>query len=304
MSRTLLMDNSLLSNPNIKEIHNNLLAKLINGHVGHKENSDSYVSWKMQFRIFCDLPTQQNCSVLENVFYLENKGLLDVGKYDVLQKIFSEDFEALSEIERVSKIIKNIDPSTIRSTDTNFYIVEIRIKVKNGCPSIEEILTGILSEFVWKLDYTYFSSKLDDFQKLSLSHATTICQRIMDGIERSEKYKNFANIISETKSALKKFISVHNKDAEKSSTVIVRQFLNFLDRMKKKYCIQKCRVDWKEYTVIFVELKNVFDFKTCLESASLKKEARSTFENIFSHFNDVRHYAPYVEIREVELHNK
>lgn len=70
----------------------------------------------MQFRIFCDLPTQQNCSVLENVFYLENKGLLDVGKYDVLQKIFSEDFEALSEIERVSKIIKNIDPSTIRST--------------------------------------------------------------------------------------------------------------------------------------------------------------------------------------------
>lgn len=65
---------SLKSNPNIKEIHNNLLVKLINGHVGHKENSDSYVSWKMQFRNYCDLPTQQIGSVLENVFYLENKG--------------------------------------------------------------------------------------------------------------------------------------------------------------------------------------------------------------------------------------
>lgn len=70
----------------------------------------------MQFRNFCDLPTQQNGSVLENVFYLEDKGLLDIGKYDVLQKIFSEDIEALSEIERVSKMIENIDPSTIRST--------------------------------------------------------------------------------------------------------------------------------------------------------------------------------------------
>lgn len=107
---------SLKSNPNIKEIHNNLLAKLINGHVGHKENSDSYVRWKMQFRNFCDLPTQQNGSVLENVFYLEDKGLLDICKYDVLQKIFSEDIEALSEIERVSTMIENIDPSTIRST--------------------------------------------------------------------------------------------------------------------------------------------------------------------------------------------
>lgn len=130
------------------------------------------------------------------------------------------------------------------------------------------------------------------------------CQRILDGIERSEKYQNFANIISETQSVLKKFISFHNKEAEKSSVIIVRQFVNFLDRLKKKYCVQKWRVDWKEYTVIFVEFKNAFDFKTCLESASLKKEARRTFENIFSHFNDVRLYAPYVEIREVELHNK
>lgn len=118
----------------------------------------------------------------------------------------------------------------------------MRIKVKNGCPNIEE-LTGILSDFVWKLDYAYFSSKLDNFQKMSLVHATTICQRIMDGIERSDDNESFENIILETKSALKKFISVHNSDAQKSSIIIVRQFLNFLDRMKKKYCVQKWRVD-------------------------------------------------------------
>lgn len=298
------MDTGLRFHTNVKEIHNKLLAKLINGYVGHNENSDTYVSWKMQFRNYCDLPTQQSACVLDNVYYLEKIGLLGVGKYDVLKKIFSEDKEALSEIEQVSNVIELIDPSTIRSTEANVYMVEIRIKVKNGCPTIEELLAGILSDFICKLDYAYFSSKLDDIHTLSLLHVTTICQRIMDGIERSDKYKNFENIISETKSAIKQFISFHNSDAEKSSKIIVRQFLNFLDRMKKKYCVQKWRVDWKDYTVFFLEFKNAFDFKTCLESASFKKETRSTFENIFSHFNDVRLYAPYVEIREVELHKK
>lgn len=298
------MDTSLRFNQNIKEIHNNLLAKLINGHVGHQENSDSYVSWKMQFRNYCDLPTQQNGSVLENVFYLENVGLLGVGKYDVLQKIFSEDNDALSEIDRVSALIGNIDPSTLRSADANVYIVEIRIKVKNGCPNIEELLTGILSDFMCKLDYAYFSSQLDDFKAFSLSHPTTICQRIVDGIERSEKYKSFANIITETRNDIKKFVSVLNKDAEKSSIIIIRQFLEFLDRMKKKYCVKKWRMDWKEYMVIFVEFKNMFDFKTCLDSVSLRKETRNAFENIFSHFNDVRLHSPYVEIREMDLNDK
>lgn len=70
----------------------------------------------MQFRNYCDLPTQQNGSVLNNVYYLEKVGLLGVGKYDVLKKIFSEDKEALSEIEKVSNVIEIVDPSTIGST--------------------------------------------------------------------------------------------------------------------------------------------------------------------------------------------
>lgn len=106
---------SLLFNPNIKEIHNNLIAKLINCHVGHQENSESYVSWKMQFRNYCDNPIQQYGSVLKNFYYLENAGLVGVGRYDVLQKIFSENNEALSEIKMTSELIGHFEPSTIRS---------------------------------------------------------------------------------------------------------------------------------------------------------------------------------------------
>lgn len=103
----------------------------------------------------------------------------------------------------------------------------------------------------------------------------------MDGIERSEKYKNFATIISETKSAIKKCISFHNSETEQFSIIILRQFLNFLNRMKKEYCVQKWQVNWKEYTVILVEFKNVFNLKTCLESASLKKKKQNVHLRIF-----------------------
>lgn len=128
---------SLRFHTNVKEIHNKLLAKLINGYVGHNENSDTYVSWKMQFRNYCDLPTQQSACVLDNVYYLEKIGLLGVGKYDVLKKIFSEDKEALSEIEQVSNVIELIDPSTIRSTgihsDYVFYSVTSNIEYLIHC---------------------------------------------------------------------------------------------------------------------------------------------------------------------------
>lgn len=298
------MDTSLEANPSVKQLHNGLLAKLINEYVGHNKQSDSYVNWKMQFRNYCNHITQQNGSVLDNVYFLENAGLLDIGKYDVLQKMLSGDKEALSEIERVSKLIEVWDPSTITSADTNDYIVEIRIKVKGGCPAIEEILTKILSDFLRKLDYAYTSSKLDDFQTLSVEHPITICQRIVDGLERSKQYEKFAKMIRETRHEIKKFISFHNKDAERSSKIIIREFVGFFNRIKKKYCVQKWQIDWKEYTVIFVEFKNAFDYRLCLDSASLRKETINTFDTIFNHFNDVQHHSLLVVIREVYQNNK
>lgn len=61
--------------------------------------------------------------MLENVFYLENKGLLGAGNYDVLRKIFSDVNEALLEIDAVSKLIENIDHSTTRSTGMHIDLI-------------------------------------------------------------------------------------------------------------------------------------------------------------------------------------
>lgn len=96
-----------------KDIHNRLLADLITGYFGKDGRSKgNFVRWKMHFRKYCPLPTQQNCSVMENFDYLERNGLLSVGKYDILENIFRfVDERALHNIKDACQMI-----NTIKST--------------------------------------------------------------------------------------------------------------------------------------------------------------------------------------------
>lgn len=100
-------------------------------------------------------------------------------------------------------------------------MVEIWIKVKNGCLILEELFVGILSDFICKLDYVYFFSILGDFYIFFLLYVIIICWRIMDGIEKFEKYKNFVIILFEIKSVLKKYIFFYSSDVEKLFKIIV-----------------------------------------------------------------------------------
>lgn len=63
----------------------------------------------MHFRKYCPLPSQQECSVMENFDYLERSGLLAVGKYDILENIFRfVDDRALRNIKDASQMINAI----------------------------------------------------------------------------------------------------------------------------------------------------------------------------------------------------
>lgn len=93
-----------------EDIHNKLLADLITGYFGKNDKEKgNYVRWKMHFRKFCLLPTQQGCSVMENFDYLERIGLLAAGKYDTLENIFRfVDERALRNIKHASQMINAI----------------------------------------------------------------------------------------------------------------------------------------------------------------------------------------------------
>lgn len=71
---------------NIRVVHNRLLSVLINGYIGHDENSDSYTSWKCNIRTYCQRPNRT--LIIEDMNYLEQIGLLGPGEYNVLKHIF------------------------------------------------------------------------------------------------------------------------------------------------------------------------------------------------------------------------
>lgn len=126
----------------IKRIHNALITALINGHVGHKENSKTYVRWKMGFKnYYKEETTEIEGDVLANFEYLDNIGKLSPGEYDVLKKIFAEDRKAIRKIDEAFKKIDNIT-STAKSSnskkDANNQTPKIN---KNVC---NETQTGIM----------------------------------------------------------------------------------------------------------------------------------------------------------------
>lgn len=93
-----------------KDIHNELLADLITGYFGkYGKTKGNIVRWRMHFRKYCPLPSQQECSVIENFNYLERSGLIAVGKYDILENIFRfVDERALRNIKDASQMINAI----------------------------------------------------------------------------------------------------------------------------------------------------------------------------------------------------
>lgn len=86
------------------------MAGLIIGYFGkYGKAKRNNVKWKMHFRKYCPLPSQQECSVIENFNYLERSGLIAVGKYDILENIFRfVDERALRNIKDASQMINAI----------------------------------------------------------------------------------------------------------------------------------------------------------------------------------------------------
>lgn len=86
------------------------MADLITGYFDkYGKAKGNIVRWKMHFRKYCPLPSQQECSVMENFDYLERSGLLAVGKYDILENIFRfVDDRALRNIRDASQMINAI----------------------------------------------------------------------------------------------------------------------------------------------------------------------------------------------------
>lgn len=97
---------SFKSNLEIKNIHFNLIDELIVSHI--EDDRQSVAAWNVAFRRIVNIPTRTNYSVRDDFNYLERRGLLGVGRYEVLKELFGKKKETLSAIQQASKKIGDI----------------------------------------------------------------------------------------------------------------------------------------------------------------------------------------------------
>lgn len=285
----------------IQNLHDSLLAKLMTGYVGEDKTSEMYRKWKLYFKKYCDSSTKKDYSIQDDFNFLEKRGLLRIGQYDVLEDIFNHvDTKAVFEIKLASQMINNITLAQIQNKDGNACIAEIRVNFWNGCPPVEKHLIDMIGDFVSKLEYALYpqsSSTVDEFYLVSLTCPTKIALGIINGTENATKYESLANLISEFIETLRAFISCHSKNAKISSISIAKQLLNMLEEMKKKFKVKRWKFDWNDCIIIFVEFYSQFDFKIALIGSNFTKCIETTLHCIICHFNDVQLNVPHIEIR-------
>lgn len=99
-------------NPALRKIHSELMIKLMTGIITNKDGSASFTIWKEAFEArISDLPAQRECTVRENFNFMKSRGLLGVGKYQVLKEVLEGNYEALSAIDEtlneMAKVLKD-----------------------------------------------------------------------------------------------------------------------------------------------------------------------------------------------------
>lgn len=176
------------------------------------------------------------------------------------------------------------------------------------CPAIEQQLTYILNNFVSGLEDAL--SPRFQFPPFYFTHQSVICPietglKIMKGTERPDRFPHICRTLDGTFKNLTNFISNYNKDAFRSSKIIVQTLLKFLYNLKQKYNVRTWRFLWKEFVVISIEFDNPFDLRAFLRcSYLLREDTKETFHLIFDHVNNIRFAVPFVEIRNASNQSK
>lgn len=92
--------------PRTKEsLHRHLMTTLIDRFLdGSRKEGHNFIAWKTHFKRYCNMPAQEDKGLRSDFSYLERRGLLSVGRYSILNKIFQKfDPRAVSFINKVSE---------------------------------------------------------------------------------------------------------------------------------------------------------------------------------------------------------
>lgn len=118
-------------------------------------------------------------------------------------------------------------------------------------------------------------------------------------------YPHLSKYVIDIREKLQQLIFPYNKEAVRSSEIIVQNLVSFMDNLKKNYNMRKLRFNWNESIVIYVEFDDVFDQNKFIKHKYLLKEStKTTFRLILEHVNNIRLDNPFIDIRTPEMSGK
>lgn len=196
----------------IKHIHIDLLSELIDGHIGHNMDKETFNRVKVISAMYCGPPIQKQCSVIESFRFLEDTDMISPGNYAVLKDIFTGNHMALKKIDEAACKIKNL--SIWGSLDS---------KKKRTEPKIP-------------IDYVYLKAK--EFQHFH--YILNMTRGCIPRMEKVRKTEDEANIVLSEDFLIR--IGIIGKYTD--------QNLGLLSKKKVKYGIPEDKDIWKESPLI------------------------------------------------------
>ncbi|XP_056016367.1 titin-like [Ostrea edulis] len=116
------------------EIHNELLSDLITEYLDSakkEERERNFTKWKLAFRNINDSPYHRACPILWDLYYLEDKKHIGIGKYDKLRSLLTEIGPAGDRINKAEKRIKAVTKDHGESKLDYPVIIEFKSRTKD-----------------------------------------------------------------------------------------------------------------------------------------------------------------------------
>ncbi|XP_065922508.1 uncharacterized protein [Magallana gigas] len=256
----------------IQKIHLDLIEALINGHVGHKENTKTFVRWKMRFRNYYKGEiVERDGDVLANFDYLADEDLLSPGNYDTLKKIFAGDRRAIQKIDEVLNkiyILKSAAESSNSKKDEKTSNIKVLVEVKNGDEVFLRSLTTFFRKMVNNLKSKYSTLPwIDEGIEIHL---------LAD--ETGKRYTEYMKSVQENMEKLLKDEMINN--TKTNSQKILGIFFALLKVIKSEIGLTDVEIGWDQSTIILIKTSGRYQGDVEDRYTQMAKKIRSCFKDM------------------------
>ncbi|XP_062591393.1 uncharacterized protein LOC134252863 [Saccostrea cucullata] len=240
-----------------ESLHRHLLNTLIERFLdGSKKDGHNFIAWKTHLKRYCNMAAQEEKGLKSDFSYLERRGLLSVGQYSIINKIFQKfDPRAVSFINKVKKEMADL-PS------------EQKMEAKSATLKIEAFILPVektVENALWEIIHdtvSYIESSPDPV--VSTEEALEILDSNSAGSRKKPKLKD---LIDKTLKIQKE--SLGDKDHVNGTGVLKSIFLLY-QKLRKMNHLKRLKIGPKGSFVLLAEFSTVVDLKSCLAESNLK----------------------------------